>query len=131
MSRRVLFDRNVPRPSREHLTGCIVRTTDDEGWSTLTNGELLAAVERSGFDVMVTGDNNLRYQQNLSGRALALVVSLNPAWPVVRHGLALVVDAVTAPCRAATRTCRSPDRHVGGGRSRVRLDQASACWLRR
>lgn len=94
MSRRVLFDRNVPRPSREHLTGCIVRTTDDEGWSALTNGELLAAAERSGFDVMVTGDNNLRYQQNLSGRALALVVLSNPAWPVVRHGLAFVVDAV-------------------------------------
>ena len=90
----VLFDRNVPRPLCQHLSGHAVRTTDDEGWYALTNGDLLAAAEHAGFNVLVTGDRNLRYQQNLSGRRLALVVLSNPAWPVVRVNLPRIIAAV-------------------------------------
>jgi hypothetical protein len=44
------------------------------GWDSLANGELIEAAENGGFDVMVSADQNLRYQQNLAGRRLALVV---------------------------------------------------------
>ena len=90
----ILFDRNVPRPLRRHISGHIVRVTEDEGWSTLTNGDLLAAAEQAGYDVLVTGDRNLRYQQNLNGRRLSLVVLSNPAWPVVRANLQRIIVAV-------------------------------------
>ena len=76
------------------MTGHAVRTTDDEGWSVLTNGDLLAAAERAGFDVLVTGGRNPRYQQNLSGRRLSLVVLSNPAWPAVRANLPQIIAAV-------------------------------------
>jgi hypothetical protein len=64
----------------------------------LENGELLTAGEAAGFDVMVTSDQNIRYQQNLTGRKLALVVLGSNIWPIViEHGAAIKasVDAST------------------------------------
>ena len=64
----------------------------------LENGELLKAAEEAGFDVMVTSDQNIRYQQNLAGRKLALVVLGSNIWPVVRGhetAIAAKVDAAT------------------------------------
>ena len=70
----MLFDHNVPVPLRRYLLGHEVRTAAKLGWRELKNGDLLDAAQEAGFDVMVTGDKNLSYQQNLSGRTLALVV---------------------------------------------------------
>jgi hypothetical protein len=68
------------------------------GWpDQLENGELLTAAEESGFDVMVTADQNIRYQQNLKGRRVALVVlGSNNIWPIVRRHEAEVAGAVNA-----------------------------------
>lgn len=71
---RILFDRNVPNQLARFLAKHQVRTTADQGWNRLTNGDLLNAAEAEGFDVMVTADQNLRYQQNLKNRKLALIV---------------------------------------------------------
>jgi predicted nuclease of predicted toxin-antitoxin system len=71
---RILFDKNVPYPLRRHLTEHHVRTAAEQGWSRLINGELLRVAERNGFEVLVTADQSLEYQQNLTGRKLALVV---------------------------------------------------------
>jgi hypothetical protein len=71
---RVLFDRNVPDQIRRHLSNHAVRTTAEQGWNRLTNGELLSAAQSEKFDVMVTADQSPVYQQNLKGRTLALVV---------------------------------------------------------
>jgi hypothetical protein len=63
----------------------------------LENGQLLNAAEVAGFDVMVTSDQNIRYQQNLTGRKLALVVLGSNIWPVVRdHGAAIAAKVDTA-----------------------------------
>lgn len=64
------------------------------GWQPqLENGELLKACEETGFDIMVTSDQNIVYQQNLSGRKLALVVLGSNIWPIVRgHGAAIIVE---------------------------------------
>ena len=80
------------------MVGHTVRTTEDEGWSDLSNGDLLLAAERAGFEVMLTADQRIRYQQNLTGRRLALVVLSSPAWPVVKEcipGIRAAVDAAT------------------------------------
>ncbi|MFL5282918.1 MAG: hypothetical protein ACJ8AW_18480 [Rhodopila sp.] len=64
------------------------------GWDQLVNGLLIEAAEQAGFDVMVTGDQSLRYQQNLSARRLALVVLLSNHWPTVRRNSQPIVEAV-------------------------------------
>jgi hypothetical protein len=63
----------VPEPIRPHLAGHEVRTAAEEGWDTLKNGELLTAAEQAGFDALLTTDKNIRYQQNLSQRKIAIV----------------------------------------------------------
>ena len=65
---KVLFDQGTPVPLREFLSGHEVSTAYELGWSTLRNGELLAMAEARGFQVFVTTDTNLRYQQNLQER---------------------------------------------------------------
>jgi hypothetical protein len=65
---RVLFDQSTPVPIRSHLAGHIVRTAAQERWDTLKNGDLLSVAQTAGFDVLLTTDKNIRYQQNLAGR---------------------------------------------------------------
>jgi hypothetical protein len=70
---KVLFDACVPRPLRRHLSGHEIRTAQEMGWETLTNGDLVNTAETQ-FDVLVTADQGLRYQQNLSERRLSIIV---------------------------------------------------------
>ena len=70
---KVLLDESVPVQVRNALVGHHVSTVTEMGWNGRENGELLAAAEQAGFEVLVIADKNLRYQQNLSGRRLALV----------------------------------------------------------
>jgi hypothetical protein len=58
---------------RQHLAGYEIRTCYEEGWATLRNGELLAAADAAGFDVFLMADRNLRYQQNLGSRKVAII----------------------------------------------------------
>ena len=92
----VLFDKNIPWGIRPHLVGHTVRTTEDEGWSGLENGDLLFAAEHAGFEIVLTADRRIRYQQNLAGRRLALVVLSSPAWPVVQQHIPDIKAAVDA-----------------------------------
>ena len=94
---RILFDHGTPAPLIPFLAGHRVTKAKDRGWDRLSNGDLLAAAEDAGFDV-VTADKNIRYQQNLEGRRLALVVLSTPQWPVVK----LHVDKIIAAVNAAT-----------------------------
>jgi len=71
---RVLLDEQLPRRLARSLTGHEVRTVPQEGWAGTKNGELLRRAIGSGFEAFVTADQNLRYQQNLKGHALFVVV---------------------------------------------------------
>ena len=93
---RILFDHGTPAPLRSFLTGHSITRTQDMGWDRLDNGELLTAAEQAGFDLLLTTDNNIRHQQNLSGRNIALVVLGTPQWPVLRLQVQRVVAAVEA-----------------------------------
>jgi hypothetical protein len=91
---RVLFDQGTPVPLRFFLTHHSVRTVAEQQWSTLGNGELLDAAEAAEFEVLVTTDKNIRYQQNLASRRIAIIVLGRPEWPVLRLHLERVVAAV-------------------------------------
>ena len=93
---RILFDQGTPAPLRHVLVGHSVETAFELGWGTLQNGALIATAEDNGFDVLLTTDKNLKYQQNLSGRKLAIVVVSTTSWPRIRLAAAKVVEAVTA-----------------------------------
>jgi hypothetical protein len=92
---RILFDNNVPVGVRGFLTNHEVRTVVEMNWPPqLENGALLKAADAAGFEVLVTSDQNIRYQQNLVGRRLALVALGSNIWPVVRNHAAAIAVAV-------------------------------------
>ena len=90
---KVLFDQGTPRPLRRHLAAHEVKTAAEMGWSALDNGSLLRAADAQ-FDVLVTTDKNLRYQQNLTGRHLAIIVLQEPTWNTVRQHADEILRAV-------------------------------------
>ena len=96
---KMLFDHCVPRPLRRELPGHDIKTAREMRWEGVKNGKLLDEAQAAGFDVLLTVDQNLRYQQNLQGRAIAVVVliangitveDLRPLLPAVEETLALV-----------------------------------------
>ena len=93
---RILFDQGTPVPLRQPLTRHEVTTAYERDWSRLKNGELLDAAEKQGFEVLVTTDSNLKYQQNLKSRRIAIVVLSTPSWPRIQRAVAEVVGAVDA-----------------------------------
>ncbi|MCX6951730.1 MAG: hypothetical protein NTV51_06050 [Verrucomicrobia bacterium] len=92
---RILFDQGTPVPLRRSLVGHQVVTAFEQGWGTLQNGDLLAAAEAAGFEAIVTTDQNLRYQQNLAERKLAILVLLTTDWRLIRQHTPYVEEAVS------------------------------------
>ena len=93
----VLFDNGVPRTLARYLIDHhMVTEARARGWEELENGDLLNEAEAAGFEVLVTTDKNLTYQQNLEGRKIAIVVLGRGRWSLIRHHVAQVVAAVNA-----------------------------------
>jgi len=92
----ILFDHGTPAPLRLFLTGHTVKKAKDLGWDTLSNGELLRAAEKASFEVLITTDKNIRFQQNLSERTIAIVVLGIAQWPILRQHVERIVVAVNA-----------------------------------
>jgi hypothetical protein len=93
---RVLFDNGTPRGVAACLSGHTVEEARSRGWDALGNGELLDAAEADGFDVFVTTDRNIRYQQKLSSRKIAIVVLGKGRWRLIRKRLTEITAAVAA-----------------------------------
>jgi hypothetical protein len=93
---RILFDQGVPRGLAASLRGHEVVEARRLDWERISNGELLRLAESAGFDLMVTTDKNVRYQQNLLGRKNSLVVLGNSPWWLVRQHLDEIVAAVVS-----------------------------------
>ncbi len=91
---RILFDQGTPAPLRRFLTGHLVSTAYEEGWSTVTNGDLIRLAEQKGFELLITTDTNLRYQQNLESRSISILVLTTTSWPRIKAAAALVVQMV-------------------------------------
>lgn len=92
----ILFDNGTPAPLRHALKGHIVVEAVERGWDRLVNGELIAAAEAEGFEILLTTDKNLRHQQNVTGRKIAFVVLGNQQWPTLRRHVEKVVAALNA-----------------------------------
>lgn len=95
---QILFDNGVPRGLARFLAGHSVEEARARGWEELKNGELIDAADLAGFDLMVTTDKNIRYQQNLNARRIALVVMEHSQWPMVR----LVMESIVAVVNGVT-----------------------------
>ena len=93
---KVLLDENVPHDLRPFLDRYETFTAAWMGWAGLKNGQLLNAAEAAGMDVLVTGDRTLIYEQNLSGRKIALVSLSAVGWPVIEGHVAKIAGAIDA-----------------------------------
>jgi len=81
---KVLFDQNVPRALGRHLAAHQVTRSAEMGWQELKNGDLLKTAEDSGFDLLLTCDRNLEYQQRMTDRKIAIVALSTNNWPLIR-----------------------------------------------
>jgi len=93
---KILFDQGTPAPLRRFLQTHEVITASEQGWGDISNGDLIAAAEQMGFEVLVTTDRNLQYQQNLKERNIAIAVILQSAWPILEKRAAEVSNAIAA-----------------------------------
>jgi len=93
---KILFDQGTPVPLRSYFAGHLIDTAYERGWSNLSNGDLLDAAERDGYQLLITTDQNLRYQQNLSDRRVAIIVLLSTSWPHIRLHVSDIQAAVKA-----------------------------------
>ena len=91
---KILFDQGTPAPLKEFLPTHDVSTAYELGWSTLKNGELLSAAESNGFEVFITTDTNLRYQQNLIQKKISIVVVSTTSWPRIKPNTSKIIDAI-------------------------------------
>lgn len=101
---KVLLDENLPHRLRNHLGPHDVFTVSYQGWSGLKNGELLQTAENGGFEVFITGDQTVSYEQNLTGRQIAVVVLSAIEWPIIRHRLLTIQAAIEAAAPGSHQT---------------------------
>ena len=91
---RLPLDQNLPKPLIRLLVGHAADHASDLGWGDFPNGEFVAVADAAGYDVLLTADRNLRYQQNLASRRIGLVVTSTNLWPELRAGAEHFVDAI-------------------------------------
>ena len=92
---RILLDHCTPAPLRRHLAGHSVQTAVSRGWETLRNGDLLRCAEEDGYELLITTDQSMRYQQNLTDRNIAVLILLSNSWPRIRLQVDRIREVVT------------------------------------
>ena len=91
---KIIFDQGTPVPLRKSLTLYDVSTVYELGSSTLQNGDLISQSEKKGFDLLITTDQNLKYQQNLTDRQISIMVLSTTSWPRIKLSLAKISEVV-------------------------------------
>ena len=121
---KFLLDENLPHSLRGHLSNHLTSTAAYAGFAGLVNGRLLDAAERAGFEVLVTGDKTLQYEQNLGARKIALVSLSAISWPVIAPHVLKIARAVDnaqpgsfvrVNCGAFAKPRRHPDKGLTHG----------------
>ena len=93
---RILLDHNVPRPLKNNLPGHDTDTAADRAWQELHNGELLDRAETDGYELLITADRKMPFQQNFTHRNISVLVLTTNAWPILRQHLSDVNQSVNA-----------------------------------
>jgi len=94
---KIILDESTPQKLRLLIEGSHeVVTTWFQGWSGLKNGALLSAAEEAGFDLFITADQELGYQQNLTGRKIAILVLSTNNWSLVKANMPEITTAINA-----------------------------------
>ncbi len=96
---KILFDQGTPVPLRAHFVNHTVDTVYEQGWANLQNSQLLKVAEEAGYELFGSTDQNLKYQQNLPGRRLAILVVLSTSWPRIRphvQAISQLIETVQA-----------------------------------
>ena len=91
---RILFDNGTPRQLRRQLFGHDVEEAREHGWDAVSNGELLDRAEEAGYEVLITTDQDIQHQQNMSNRRVAVVVLMNTAWPRISRRTEAIRSAI-------------------------------------
>jgi hypothetical protein len=91
---KVLIDENLAHRLRKNLGAHEVLTVSFKGWAGVKNGELLRIAEENGIEVFLTGDQTLSYEQNLKGRAIAIVALSSVEWDILKNHLPLIIAAI-------------------------------------
>ncbi len=107
---KVLFDQGTPIAIRNALQGHVVRTAHEQGWSTLSNGELLRVAEEDGFEVLLSTDTSLPHQQNLTGLKLAVVILSKNRWTLIERRVREIAAAVNLAKAGTYSVVEIPDR---------------------
>jgi hypothetical protein len=90
----ILFDQGTPVPLAKYLSAHAVSTAYELGWASLENGQLIAQAQNDGFEILITTDQNLRYQQNLKSRSIGILVLSTTSWPRIQAVLPQVTHAI-------------------------------------
>jgi len=91
---KILFDQGTPVPLRAFLNAHEVSTAFELGWNQLTNGDLIKKAKAEKFDLLITTDQNLKYQQDLDSRSIGILVLSTTRWPWIREAKDLIVHQV-------------------------------------
>ncbi|WP_133511754.1 hypothetical protein [Candidatus Thiosymbion oneisti] len=91
---RILFDQGTPVPLRNSLIGCKVSTVFELGWERLRNGDLIRKAEKESFEILITTDKNLKYQQNLSNRKISILVLSTTSWARIKLSVSKIQTAI-------------------------------------
>jgi hypothetical protein len=91
---KILLDESVPQKLRLLIEGHTAVTVAFQGWSGLKNGALLAAAEGLGYELFITADQEIGYQQNLTTRKMAIVVLSTNNWALVKAAAGQIISAI-------------------------------------
>jgi len=106
---KIILDESVPQKLRLLIEGHTVVTVAFQGWSGLKNGALLTAAEEAGYELFITADQEIRYQQNLTGRKMAVLVLSSNNWDYVKAAIAKIMTAIESVTPASYSEIEIPD----------------------
>ena len=110
---RILFDNGTPRQLGRQLFGHDVEEARERGWDALSNGDLLNRAEEAGFEVLITTDQGIQHQQNMSSKGVAVVVLMNTAWPLISRRVEAIRSALESIQPGEAREVPIPMRNQG------------------
>ncbi len=93
---RILLDHSVPRPLKHNLPTHETDTAAERGWHELHNGALLTRAETAGYELLITADQQMPFQQNFTRRNIRVLILTTNSWPRLRQHLVEINHAIDA-----------------------------------